>query len=70
MRPSELYHIKLSQVQHDTIDGVDVWKITGLIGDTDGASKTRRGGIKAISEKPVTAVMFNEHSNRFKSQHI
>ena len=30
MRPSELYHIELSRVQHDTIDGVDVWQITGF----------------------------------------
>ena len=47
---TELYKLKIDQFHHDVVDGQKVWKVRGVIGETDGASKTVRGGIKTLAE--------------------
>ena len=59
MCPCMLVHLAIGQVQKITCGAEEVWKIRGVIGRRVGASKTARGGWKAVKDKPQEVCVWN-----------
>lgn len=60
MRPGEITNLKLSQLQKICIDGENAWRMTSVIGCRRGRSKNRKGGLKAVKQKPTEIIIFDE----------
>ena len=59
-RSSELYEMRIKDVQFTSIEGDTVIRIVGRIGSANGASKNRQGGLRATDEKAPEVYIWNK----------
>ena len=62
MRPTALVNLTVSQFRNITLRGENVWRIREAVGSRSGASKTRTGGWKDASVKPLEVTVWNSSS--------
>lgn len=60
-RPTTLATLSISQFQKMKLKSEWVWKITGMVGPSLGASKTSAFGFAAIGQKAVEIFVYNEN---------
>lgn len=53
MRPGEPYGLRMMDVSYHECESEPVIRIVNTIGDMDRKSKTMKGGLRSVSEKPL-----------------
>jgi len=58
-RPSALCTLTINQLKRSVVGNEEAWIIECAVGDRNGASKTAKGGWKAVGKKPVSCAIFD-----------
>ena len=59
IRPSGMWLLRLSQFTYIQAKGESVLQFTEMVGSKEGASKTKKGGLRAITQKAVKIFIWN-----------